>query len=117
MHIFTIVPENREAIEMSCEAPGGYSRPFLKALMELADARLQFRTILVTSDRPDWLEQHAIERRNREDRHFRQIIAECRILLEGTPAEFEESGIELSFLLEQDTGCIESEALRRARNA
>jgi|GEM_PF-3472876 len=80
------------SLEQTCETPGGYSREYLTAARTVArDILASYPRNPVTTDGPGYLVQHRIGQRIAETRQMKGIVAECNVLLEGVPCEFDEA--------------------------
>lgn len=90
------------SLDQACETPGGYSREFLTAVRQIARNRLAAMPLLpVSTDGPGYLVQHRIGQRIAETRQMKGIVAECNVLLDGVPCEFDEAASELDAWLEE----------------
>lgn len=123
--LFTSLTAEREfhdahiaSLEQACETPGGFSRQHLATLSNFAQAKLDWNAANpVPRDGAEWAATLRIENRQREDLRLRAIVAECKILLTGTPCEFEESAIELDHWLSEDPTDLNGRAAREAGRA
>lgn len=111
MTMYKIADAHVEALRQACEMPGGYSRPFLKALLDVVQKRFGAMRPVSTSGE-DYQVRHRIEQRSKELQRLRGIKREAVILLEGIPTEFDEAANELAGWLEEDP-MLENEARRK----
>lgn len=110
MTMYRVADAHVEALHQACEIPGGYSRPFLKALLEVVQKKVGTMRPVSTSGE-DYQVRHRIEQRRKELARLYGIMREASILLEGIPTEFDEAANELAFWLEEDP-MLENEAHR-----
>lgn len=108
--LFTSLTAEREfhdahiaSLEQACETPGGYSREFLTALQNIAQRSLDAMPLHPVSTSGDsWMIPVLIERRRNDMRRLKGVVAECKILLNGVPCEFDEAASELAEWLDED---------------
>lgn len=116
MQITTVFTAEREfhdahiaSLEQACETPGGYSREYLTAARTVArDILASYPRNPVTTDGPGYLVQHRIGQRIAETRQMKAIVAECNVLLDGVPCEFDEAASELDAWLEEAGASFET---------
>lgn len=107
--LFTSLTAEREfhdahiaSLEQACETPGGYSREFLTALQNIAQRSLDAMPLHPISTADSWAIPVLIDRRRNDTRRLKAIVAECKILLNGVPCEFDEAASELAAWLDED---------------
>lgn len=111
-----IKEEHIEALSALADQPGGYSRKWLETVRKFAMAKSEWNAVNPVKDvscgHSEWMNVHIKEKRERENRRLREIAANCRILLEGTPEEYEEAAIELEHWMDEDPSNIAYQAFR-----
>lgn len=97
------------------ETPGGYTRPFLAALQDVARNRLErFAADPVSTEGEAHLVQYRIRQRVAKTSALKSVVSQTGILLEGTPCEYEDAAADLDYYLEFHDE-LERAALERVR--
>lgn len=120
MNAFTqILTEDRQydshMAALACETPGGFTRPFLAALQDVARNRLEWFTAHpVSTEGHAYLVEHRIRQRISKTSALKSIVSQTGILLEGAPYEYEDAAADLDYHLEFYDE-LERAALERVR--